>query len=112
MGSEVDLTGQSNWTGNYTGSGGGQVVLEPGTYSVLNLNGATLNFPAGILQWPTGELSGNFTNLSPILMQGTGSVRIQGTLTNKGTLDDEGLADFYLGDNSGAGSIINEAGGS
>ncbi len=85
-GAEVDLTYTSNWTGNYTGSGGGHVVLEPVAFAYLNFNGATLNFPAGMLEWTTGTLEGNFTNLDSMTVTGAGTSYLYGSLTNKGSM--------------------------
>ncbi len=105
-GAEVDLTYTSSWTGNYAGSGGGNVVLEPVTFANLTFNGATLNFPAGMLEWPTGTLAGNFTNLGSVIIPGTGSVTLNGSLTNQGTIDLAGDSSI----NGGASQLLVNAG--
>ncbi|MGA2699488.1 MAG: Ig-like domain repeat protein [Isosphaeraceae bacterium] len=110
-GSELDIPGQSSWTGDYTGSGGGLVVFEPGYLSDLNLNGATLNFPAGMLEWTTYTLEGDFTNLGSMTMSGTANIYLDGTLTNEGSIDDLSVASINLqGSAYGPGSIVNTAG--
>jgi uncharacterized membrane protein len=66
-----DLGTNSTFTGTYTGSGAGTVLLAGGASDnlLIGSGGATFNFPAGMFQW-TG-----------------GTINLQGnTLTNAGTL--------------------------
>jgi hypothetical protein len=90
-GAEIDVTGGQSptWAGNYTGSGGGNVVLQSGQLGIA-APGATLNFPAGYFEWTGGnlDLAGN-------------------TLTNTGSLtfNENGL----LRSSVGGGELLNQS---
>ena len=83
-GAEVDLASTSSWSGNYTGAGGSLVVFEPPIFTDLNLDGATLTFPAGMLEWTVGELAGDFTNFGSMIASGTGNTYLDGTFDQPG----------------------------
>ena len=70
-------------------------ILSPGYLSDLNLDGATLNFPAGMLEWTTYTWR-KFPNLGSMTMSGTANVYLQGTLTDEGTVDDLSEASINL----------------
>src|SRR5271157_2026662 len=108
-GAAVDITGNSTWNGTYTGSGAGSVVINSDAFTSINANGATFNFPAGMLNWDAGTISGQFTNLGDLTISGAnpGSMLtpdVGGTLTNTGTIE------VYSQLNLGA-VLDNEAGG-
>jgi len=81
-------SGSLTLDGNYTGSGGGQVIFPYGSspLSVAQNADTTFNFPAGLFQWQGGTIqvgSHVFTNAGVITANGT----LTGTLTNTGTLE-------------------------
>ncbi|MFI5460385.1 MAG: RHS repeat-associated core domain-containing protein [Isosphaerales bacterium] len=74
--------------GDYTGSGGGQVIFGAGfsPMSVAQNADTTFDFPAGMFQWQSGTIqvgSQVFTNAGVI----TGGGTLTGTLTNTGTIE-------------------------
>lgn len=81
-GAVLDLTGGGNalstnvFSGNYTGSGQGTVLIGGGAF-IVGAGGVTFDFPPGLLQWGTGPNLPN--HISEINLQGN-------TLTNTGSL--------------------------
>jgi YD repeat-containing protein len=73
---------QQTWGGTYTGSGQGAVRLN----TTLNSSAATLNFPAGLLQWVGGSLQGTVTNAGTLTLSGSSTVTLMGVLDNAGTI--------------------------
>ena len=77
-GSEIDFTTSSAWSGILTGSGGGIVNFDLNSYNALNLDGATLNFPAGMLDWTSQALQGSFTNAGSLNLIGSNQLTVEG----------------------------------
>jgi hypothetical protein len=75
-------------TGNLTGTDGGLLVLEPVTYTVLNLDGAILDFPVGMLDLSTSSSTADFTNAGSFTVTGTGTFSSSGSVINNGTIND------------------------
>ena len=101
-GAVIDLTGGSGntvFTGTYTGSGAGTVQFIVGEISIGN-GGATFNFPGNLFQWDWNESNGG-AFISGAL----------GDLTNLGTMN---LTDEDVFDNDGTlfnyGTIITNSG--
>jgi hypothetical protein len=113
----LDLTGGSSshvFTGSYTGSGAGTVLLQSGTLDI-GTGGATFNLPAGQFQWTGGyiNLQGNaLTNAGTMTLGSTttnttegletrssaGSLLAGGTLLNTGTIVQQGVGTLSLYD--------------
>ena len=131
-GATVDLTGGQFdnslapiWTGTYTGSGGGTVLLggnasnSSGGQIIIGAAGATLDFSGSLFQWTYGkfDLQGNtLTNQGTITLNNAANlsdeveannfyanpntylVNMGGTLVNTGTILDEGPGDWNFSD--------------
>jgi len=85
-------------TGNFTGTGGGQVNLTGGTLT-LGVGGASFNFPAGYLNWSGSAIveNGTLTNSGFIqLVEGTPQLN-DATLDNAGTIVDSGARLDFAG---------------
>ena len=117
-------SGNSTFTGTYTGSGSGSVVLASGQINI-GTAGATFNFPAGMFQWTGGDinLSGNtltndgmltFDNSANVALFGSGTDGASpvGALINSGTIVQSGTASLVLGEFSEVAQLDNEAGAS
>jgi hypothetical protein len=119
-GAAVDLAGTATsvFTGTYTGSGAGTVELAQGGAIAVGTSGATLNFPAGLFQMPSGsfDLVGNtLTNAGTISLtnasgttdgvfannffSGGNSFNLGGTFANTGTIVEQGVGGLKLYDN-------------
>jgi YD repeat-containing protein len=105
-GSVLDLTGAQNatLTGTYTGSGSGVVQISGGTVTV-GAAGATLNFPAGQLQWTGGWITGlpgsslTIASGSMLILSGpAGKILNTPTVTNDGTIADSGAGTWSIDD--------------
>jgi hypothetical protein len=122
-GAVLDLTGGGDvnvFSGSYTGSGQGTVLLGSGAF-VVGTGGATLDFPAGLLRWQGGMIGGRGSiNLQGNTLTNTGSVTLNdpsgntfqlfaddvfrggndynlgGTLVNRGTIVQQGGGEFQL----------------
>jgi hypothetical protein len=105
-GAILDLTGgySVNYSGTYTGSGSGEVLLRNGTLNTTGgTNGATFNLPGNLFVWTGGTINtaagNNFTLLGNMkitgagteFLAGTGELNI-GTATAAGTLNDTATA--------------------
>jgi hypothetical protein len=82
--------GTHNWTGTYTGSGGGTVLLGGSGRLAIGSDGATFNLPQGMFQWTGGTIdatAGALTNVQTgyITLGGSGILR-GGALNNLGTI--------------------------
>jgi uncharacterized delta-60 repeat protein len=89
-GAVIDPTGggTTNWSGTYTSTGAGTILLANGTLNVGNA-GATFNFPAGIFQWTGGALTGGggLLNKGILTLNGTNDKALNGiVLNNAGTV--------------------------
>ena len=95
-------TNGNEYTGKYTGSGGGTVTIGNGSI-VIGAAGATFNFPTGMFQWTAGgiNLDGNtLTNAGLMTVANTGNVSLYGNGNfpggsqkggnQAGTLDNQG----------------------
>jgi hypothetical protein len=117
-GAVVDLTGGNwvNYTGTWTGSGSGEVLLDGGTLNVTGgTNGATFNLPGNLFVWTGGTIStaaaNNFTLLGNLKITGNGTEYLQGggelnigTASAAGALNDTGTANnLYIGGGSTLG---------
>jgi hypothetical protein len=107
-----DVWVAQTWTGTYTGSGGGTVEFT-GSSLDAGSAGATLNFPAGMLQWlgstndPSIEGTGTFTNTGFLIISGNNARTLDGaTLNNPGTVTWTGNAVITLS----SGTVINNSG--
>ena len=103
----LDLTGTSTthgYSGTYTGSGAGTVLLDVGTITI-NSTGATFNFPAGLFQWKSGTLTctQTLTNSGYINISGTSDKTLGATLNNTGTIIQTGTGNFLMA----WGSVLN-----
>ncbi|HEV3344414.1 MAG TPA: DUF4214 domain-containing protein [Pirellulales bacterium] len=127
-GATLDLDGGTSgnvFTGTFTGSGGGTVLLEAGSI-VVGPAGATFNFPAGMFQWTGGgiNLDGNtLTNNGSLTLAnpnsvtlfaednftGKNDVNLGGTLINNGTITESGTGTLFFYDSV---TLNNRAGGS
>lgn len=98
-------TGNTTSTPNlYTGTGDGQIILQPGSIldavigaGILGVT-AQLDFPGDMFRWDGGELrDGTIENLGQINLSGTGSKVITGRLLNSGTLvhDSSGALELH-----------------
>ena len=113
-GAAVDITGNSTWNGNYTGSGAGSVVIDSDEFASINANGATFSFPTGMLTWESGAIFGQFTNLGDLTISGPNpaSINLGNTLTNTGTIEVSSQLNLGNIDTGPAGAFLNnEAGG-
>jgi hypothetical protein len=107
----------NTFTGTYTGSGGGQFVLNSDNL-VIGTGGATFDFPSGFFQWiGGGELTataGTLTNTGFITVDTSdgSSAVFSGTLTNSGTITFQNTGStvgFFDGGtlNNPSGGVIN-----
>ncbi len=101
-GAQVDIDGNATWGGTITGSGGGSVVIDSDAFTSINADGATFNFPTGMLNWENGTIFGTFTNLGDLTIasQYSNSVDVGNTLNNDGTIEINGqlnLGNIYTG---------------
>ena len=119
QGASVDLTcGQTvTYSGTLSGSGGGTVSLNSGTFAV-GIGGATFNFPGSMFQWTGGGISGaggTLTNLGTINLSGSNDKIFynDGTLDDYGTIVQTGTGNFGLHSDNQAPTVLNiESGGS
>ncbi len=108
----------NTFTGTYTGSGGGQFVLNSDNL-VIGAGGATFDFPSGFFQWiGGGQLTatlGTLTNTGFITVDtsdGSDAFFSSSTLTNSGTItfqDSGSTAASFVGGtvNNPSGGVIN-----
>jgi RHS repeat-associated protein len=78
----------TTYSGSYTGSGQGTVLLA-GCGLVVGQAGAQFNFPPGLFQWTGGIITGGangLTNAGTITLSGSGTKYLGGTLNNSGTI--------------------------
>jgi hypothetical protein len=88
---ELGGLGTHNWTGAYTSSGGGTLLLEGAATLAIGSDGATFNFPQGMFQWTNGTIdttAGTLTNAagSYMTLSNAGGILQGGTLDNLGTI--------------------------
>jgi hypothetical protein len=117
-GAVLDLTGGNsvNYSGTYTGSGSGTVLLDGGVLNVSGgTNGATFNLPGNLFVWTGGTIytaaANNFTLLGSLKITGNGTEYLTGggelnigTATAAGTLNDTATANtLYIGGGSTLG---------
>ena len=103
-----NLTGGNTYTyaGTETGSGGGTVLLNSGTLTTTGT--ATFNFPTPMLVWDGGSLGGTVVNAGTLAINGGGTIYLQGTLDNTGTVTLSGNTTVQA--NAGGATIDNAAG--
>jgi hypothetical protein len=103
-GAILDLTGGNSvsYSGTYTGSGTGEVLLGSGTLNVTGgTNGATFNLPGNLFVWTGGAINtaanNNCTILGNVKITGNGTEYLQGggalnvgSATAAGTVNDTG----------------------
>jgi len=113
----LDLVGDANlsptFSGAYTGSGTGTVLLTRGT--LRPGANAVFNFPAGLFQWRGGAIDGGtLTNAGVLTLSGTGNKDLgtQGVLVNQGTIaiTESGPLRLFADNGSRASTITNDAG--
>ena len=110
----LDLTGGSSpiFTGTYTGSGTGEVVLQSGSI-IVDDPGATFSFPDCFFYWKGGTLTDKcesaLTNTGTIELAGTAvKAQLGITIINYGgTIEDSGIGSWAIGD----GGVLNNVGG-
>jgi hypothetical protein len=116
-GAVLDLTGGNsvNYTGTWTGSGSGEVLLDGGTLNTTGgTNGAAFNLPGNLFVWTGGTINtaaaNNFTLLGSMKITGNGTEDLTGggelnigTATAPGTLNDTTTANTL---NIGQGSTL------
>jgi hypothetical protein len=94
----------NSFTGAYTGSGGGKVLLNGGTFAA---RGTSLNFPPDLFEWDAGTINttgGSLTNLNSLTLATSATKTLTGSLVNNGAIvqKDTGLFSF------GSGSVTNQ----
>jgi len=99
-GAVLDLMGGSNqnYTGTYTGSGEGTVLIGNGQLRV-GAGGATFNFPGSLFQWTGGQIlaqSGSLTNLGTMNLSGSNLKWMAGTMNNAGVVTHTGAGNFQI----------------
>jgi hypothetical protein len=123
-GAVLDLTGGNtvNYSGTYTGSGSGEVLLDAGTLNTTGgSNGATFNLPGNLFVWSGGTINtaagNNFTLLGTMNVTGNGSEAVGGTgtlnigtSTAAGTLNDTGTGNTLTVQSAGGTLAINAKG--
>ena len=120
-GATLDLTGNRtvNYSGTFTGSGGGAVVLSSGDLEVDPIAGVTFAFPAGLFQWTGGFITVPFqgmpfTNTGDMTLANTGLVTLRGdgTFINAGTIEQTGPGDLNIQSFgiSNLTTLVNQAG--
>jgi uncharacterized repeat protein (TIGR01451 family) len=103
-GATLELAGNTSgnvFSGTFTGTGGGTVLLENGSI-VVGSGGATFNFPTGMFQWTGGGI-----NLDGHTLTNTGSI----TLANANNVSLFGDGNFPGGPQNGsnqAGTFNNQ----
>ncbi|HLH52118.1 MAG TPA: hypothetical protein VKY92_00665 [Verrucomicrobiae bacterium] len=101
----VPPANNSQFAGEFSGSGNGTVLLNSGTLSAVQ-NGLTLDLPPGLFQWTGGTIAtGNqLTNAGAITMSApaNGGDILQGTLYNTGSFLHSGAGNLDLNSASGA----------
>lgn len=86
----------SDLTGDYLGSGEGQVSLD-GRGLVLGPGGATFRFDPGVLQWVSGNiLGGPLTNAGTLTVTGDASKEIDSLFINNGTILHRATGDVFM----------------
>jgi hypothetical protein len=109
-GAVLDLTGNqnSNYTGSFSGTGAGMVLLKGGTLGV-GAAGATFQFGGSLLQWTGGTISGPGTLLNQgTLTIGGGDKSLNLPFENAGTIKDNGDGNRLFITSSG--TLTNDAG--
>ena len=112
----LDLKGSSNpvFSGNYIGSGPGQIRLDSGTL-VIGPDGATFDFPADAFQWTSGVIDATtapLTNRGSMTLDTlTAFTILRGTLLNSGTFLHLDGSILQIWGESGLGNFTNLAGG-
>ena len=96
-----------NYSGSYTGSGGGTISLASGTLT-LGASGATFDFPSGMFQWTGGTINTNgntLTNVDVMTLANANNVSLigNGSLVNQGTIDETGAGSLAMGQYGGNG---------
>ncbi|MEM9158676.1 MAG: CARDB domain-containing protein, partial [Verrucomicrobiota bacterium] len=76
------------WSGSYTGTGEGTVVIDGGV--ITGDDTTELDFAEGLLEFESGTLFGEFSNLGFMALTGTSNQTLQGTLNNSGTIEHRG----------------------
>ena len=126
-GATLDLAGNTGgnvFSGTFTGTGGGTVLLEAGSI-VVGSAGATFDFPSGMFQWTGGgiNLDGHtLTNTGSMTLANANNVslfgndffqskndgNLGGTLNNSGTIVEQGTGSLGFYDSV---ALNNQAGG-
>lgn len=109
----VEIVGTSiTVEGAMTGAGAGQVRLASGQFHT-NSNGATLNFPTGLLHWTGSFLttSAPLVNTGTLQISGDANRSVAGFIMNQGTIVHSGAGDIIDVAGGGGSRFDNEIGG-
>ncbi len=112
-GATLNLDGGGNnnsYTGTYTSTGGGTVLLASGSFASGNTQ-ATINFPGSNFQWTGGSLL-NVANAGVINLSGA-DTKVASTLVNNGTILFGGtgpLSGYTPSGYAGSFNLVNAAG--
>ena len=96
-GGNVNFIGSETFTGMYTGSGSGEIVLGGGTMTIGS-GGAQFDFPAGQWVWDAGNLASGgdtLTNTGFLTLNNASAVGMSGssaTFVNQNTIVQQGAA--------------------
>ncbi len=112
-GAVLEIAGFVRIEGTFTGTGGGQVQVAGGGSFVTTSNGATLNFPAGLLHWTSGHIgtSGALTNIGFLQISGDTDRTVGAVVVNQGTVVHSGSGDTIDVASGGGSRFENQATG-
>ncbi len=102
VGSVLEFTGGDvfDWTGNFTGTGLGDIEIESLLRGGEGQSPGVLNFPEGMFHMLSGQLLGNIVNNGWFDFAPTTGLFTRAGITNNGTFIHSGAGDFVLNANS------------
>ena len=108
----VPANNTANFSGTFTGSGQGRVVLDAGT--VNSTGGVSFDLPAPLFQWGGGTLAGMVGNEGAMTLVGTNDSYLgnRAVFVNAGTIEHAGSGRLGMSENGGGTTRLeNLAGG-